>query len=59
MQSIKEILYPAVYQTKPTTNTLFNGKIRNEAKVPTIPPLLNMLLEVLATGVAQEKQIKK
>ena len=51
---------------KPTENTILNdekqsisSKIRNKTRVPTLPLLFNILLEVLATAVRTKKKKKK
>ena len=51
---------------KPIENTILNdekksisSRIRNKTRVPTLPVLFNILLEVLATAVREKKEINK
>ena len=51
--------------SKPTANIILNGKqiesisckIRNKTKMPLSPLLFNIVLEVLATAIREEKEI--
>ena len=58
-----------VIYDKPTANITLSGqvesfsskpssKIKNKSKIPPSPLLFNIVLEVLATAVRQEKEIK-
>ena len=54
----------AIYE-KPTANIILNGKtesisskIRNKTRMSTPPLLFNIVLEVLATAIREEKEIK-
>jgi hypothetical protein len=46
---------------KPIANIILNGvsKTRNETRVPLSPHLFNIVLEILARAIRQEKEIKE